>query len=157
MFVVASIPSNDEKTKNYLDWTNKKMYFNHYKTAKKYGTQIIDFNDKKDLIEAITLYLKHHPLNPSKGKALPKNAEFKFLVYNDGSGLVAVNSITRILNKIFGGKKIGSSQLRHIYLSSKYDIDEMKKDAEEMGHSLEEQKSYLKTDKNINKIKNNVI
>jgi len=144
MFVVSSLKDNGDKTKNYLDWTNKKMYFNHYKTAKKYGTQTIDFNDKPDLIDAITLYLKHHPLNTAKGKALPKNAEFRFLVYDDGSGLVAVNAITRILNKVFGGKKIGSSQLRHIYLSSKYDIEEMKKDAEEMGHSIEEQKQYLK-------------
>jgi len=157
MFVVSVLPKDDEKTKNYLDWTNKKMIFNHYKTAKKYGTQEIDLSDKKDLLEAITLYLKHHPLNTAKGKALPKNAEFRFLVYDDGSGLVAVNAITRILNKIFGGKKIGSSQLRHIYLSSKYNIDEMKEDAEAMGHSLEEQKSYMKSPTNVNKIKNNVI
>jgi len=36
--------------------------------------------------------------------------------------------------------------LRHIFLSDKYDIDEMKKDAEAMGHSLEEQKKYMKHD-----------
>jgi hypothetical protein len=42
-------------------------------------------------------------------------------------------------------------------LSSKYNIDEMKEDAEAMGHSLEEQKSYMKSPTNVNKIKNNVI
>jgi hypothetical protein len=42
------------------------------------------------------------------------------------------------------GKQIGSSMLRHIYLSSKYDIDEMKKDADAMGHSLGVQKEYMK-------------
>jgi hypothetical protein len=38
--------------------------------------------------------------------------------------------------------------LRHIYLSDKYkDInEEMKKDAEAMGHSVREQKEYIKKD-----------
>jgi hypothetical protein len=34
--------------------------------------------------------------------------------------------------------------IRHIYLSSKYDLNEMKTDADAMGHSLSEQKSYMK-------------
>jgi len=34
--------------------------------------------------------------------------------------------------------------LRHIYLSHKMDISDMKKDAENMGHSLTEQMKYLK-------------
>jgi len=95
------------------------------------------------LLDAISIYLKHHPLH--KGK-ITKNTEFKFLVYADGSPLTAVNSITRILNKIFG-KKVGSSMLRHIYLSSKYgDIkEEQKEDARAMGHSVGEQQNvYVK-------------
>lgn len=58
----------------------------------------------------------------------------------------SVNSITRILNKVFG-KKVGSSMLRHIYLSSKYGnvSKEMKEDAKIMGHSTEVQKNtYIK-------------
>ena len=66
-----------------------------------------------------------------------------FLVNADGSPLAAVNAITRILNKTLG-KKVGSSMLRHIFLSSKYDITEMNKDANAMAHSVEEQKRYLK-------------
>jgi hypothetical protein len=34
--------------------------------------------------------------------------------------------------------------LRHIFLSSKYDINEMETDAKAMGHSVEEQKKYLR-------------
>jgi integrase len=129
---------------NYLDWTNKKLVFNHYKTSKKYGQQNIEIGNNQELIEAITKYLKYHPLNPSPSlKKIPKNTHFKFLVYSDGSPLTAVNAITRILNKIFN-KKIGSSMLRHIYLSSKYDISSMKNDATMMGHSLNEQRQYLK-------------
>ena len=75
----------------------------------------------------IAYYLKRSSL--SKGdKFLPVDKE---------------NGITRILNKIFG-KKVGSSMLRHIYLSSKYNITEMKEDADAMGHSTKEQKDYLK-------------
>jgi hypothetical protein len=95
----------------------------------------VDINDNKPLLDVIATYLKFHP---SKGKG-----EYKFLVGADGSALSSVNSITRVLNKIFG-KQIGSSMLRHIYLSSKYNIEEMKKDADAMGHTLGTQKEYLK-------------
>lgn len=146
MYFVPSFSETIDKDKNYLDWNNKEFIFLHYKTAKKYGKQTIQFNDNKDLLEALTTYLKFHPLNPTPSlKKIPKNAHFKFLVYSDGSPLIAVNSITRILNKIFG-KKVGSSMLRHIYLSSKYNITEMKNDAEMMGHSLNEQRQYIKED-----------
>jgi hypothetical protein len=49
-----------------------------------------------------------------------------------------------MLNKVFG-KKVGSSMLRHIYLSGKYgnELEEMKKDAEAMGHSVSQQKEYI--------------
>ena len=83
----------------------------------------------------ISEYLKFHPLK--------KNATFKFLVSSDGTPITAVNAITRILNKIFE-KRVGSSMLRHIFLSTKYDIKEMEKDANAMGHSVEEQKKYMK-------------
>jgi hypothetical protein len=59
-----------------------------------------------------------------------------------------VNAVTRVLNRAFG-KNIGSSMLRHIYLSEKYNIDEMKKDADQMGHSLSLQKEYMKSDKPV--------
>jgi hypothetical protein len=146
MFFVASLNENYDPTRNYLDWNNKKLIFNHYKTAKKYGQQIIDI-ENNNLVDALTYYLKYHPLNPSPNlKKIPKNTYFKLLVYGDGSPLVQVNSITRILNKIFN-KKIGSSMLRHIYLSSKYNISEMKDDAEKMGHSVNEARSYMKEEK----------
>jgi hypothetical protein len=144
MYFVNNYTDGLDSNRNYLDWANKKLVFLKYKTAKKYGKQVIDISDNKDLLDALTLYLKFHPLNPSQNlKKLPKNTNFKLLVYSNGSYLDAVNSITRILNKIFG-RNIGSSMLRHIYLSSKYDIKDMKDDAEKMGHSLNEQRQYIK-------------
>jgi hypothetical protein len=140
MFVVGQWKDTMDKTKNYYDVAGKRFIFNKYKTAKKYGTQIVDIKDTPVLQDILTIFLKHHPLH--KGK-ITKTTEFRFLAYSDGSPLSAVNSITRILNKVFG-KKVGSSMLRHIYLSDKYDIKEMEKDAEAMGHSVEEQKKYMK-------------
>jgi integrase len=142
MYLINEYKDGLDENKNYLDFSNKQFVFLTYKTSKKYGVQKVDIPD--DLFNIIKMYLKHHPLNPSKGKfKFPKNTEIKFLVYNDGSNFNSNNAITRILNKIFN-KKIGSSMLRHIYLSSKYDISEMQEDAENMGHSLEQQKEYLK-------------
>jgi hypothetical protein len=77
-----------------------------------------------------------------------KNSNIPFLVYYNGSLFNKVNCITRILNKTFG-KSVGSSMLRHIFLTNKYGdvIEEQKEDAKAMGHSLEQQKDYVKKTK----------
>lgn len=145
MFVVGKWNDKMDTSKNYLDLLGHQFVFNKYKTAKKYGTQFVDFQNADMLKDILTMYLKHHPLH--KGK-ITKNTEFRFLAYHDGAPLSAVNSITRILNKVFG-KKVGSSMIRHIYLSSKYaDIkEEQQKDAAAMGHSVAEQQGvYVKHD-----------
>jgi integrase len=141
MVVVKKWKEDMPKDKNYLDLATSKFIFNKYKTSKKYGTQTLDIPNTEDapLMDVIQTYLKFHPLyKATKGKeAVP------FLVTADGKALTAVNAITRILNKIFG-KKVGSSMLRHIFLSDKYDIKEMEEDAEAMGHSVQEQRKYLR-------------
>ena len=138
MFVVKKWNAEMPTDKNYLDLAAKQFVFNKYKTQKKYGQQKLNIPD--DLFRVITLYTKHHPL--VKGNKT-KTVEYRFLVFPDGSPLTAVNAITRILNKVFG-KKIGSSMLRHSFLSSKYDIKGMEEDATAMGHSVEEQKKYMR-------------
>ena len=137
LFIVKKWNDGMSKDKNYYDMATSKFIFNKYKTAKSHGSQELDISDNAPLKEVIALYIKLHP---SKGKG-----EMRFLVNPDGSALSSVNSITRILNKAFG-KHIGSSMLRHIYLSSKYKIEEMKADAEAMGHTLSQQKEYLKAE-----------
>jgi hypothetical protein len=138
MYVVKKYKDDMSKDKNYLDLNTKQFIFNKFKTMKTYGQQKVNIPD--GLMEVIQLYLKHHPL--AKGNK-GKTAEYKFLVFPDGSPLTAVNAITRILNRVFN-KKIGSSMLRHIFLSSKYDIKEMETDAAAMGHSVEEQRHYMR-------------
>ena len=140
MYVVGKWSDKLDKNKNYYDVATNTFIFNKYKTAKKYGEQRVSLADAPELVNAIGMYLKHHPLH--KGK-ITKSTEFRFLAYEDGSPLSAVNAITRILNKTLG-RKVGSSMLRHIYLSNKYDIKDMKETAEEMGHSVNEALKYAK-------------
>jgi integrase len=128
---------------NYLDIDKQQFVFNVFKTHKKEGQVVIDI--PKELFQIIELYMKFHPLLKKK---LAKNAVVPFLVHSDGEPLDKVNSITRILNRIFG-KSIGSSMLRHSYLSSKYGTvsQEMKDDAKAMSHSVHtQQNTYVKND-----------
>lgn len=136
MVVCKKWSDDKEKDVNYLDLNGKKFVFNVYKTAKTHGQQTSTIPN--DLMELFKVFFKHHP-NHSPSK------DFRFLVYGDGSPFTAVNAITRILNRVFG-KNVGTTMLRHIYLSDKYDVNEMKKDAEAMGHTLELQKEYMKSD-----------
>lgn len=138
LYVVKQYIPELDKDKNYYDVTNKEMIFNNYKTSKTYGQMKEKVNP--ELVEIINAYLKHHPFyNTKLEKPIP------LLVHKDGSPLDKVNSMTRILNKIFD-KNIGSSMLRHIILTDKYGnmVEEQKKDAIGMGHSVETQKEYIK-------------
>lgn len=151
MFVVKKWKEEMPTDKNYLDLATKQFIFNKFKTQKTYGQQKVAIPEP--LMAVISMYLKHHPL--VKGNKT-KTTEFKFLVFPDGSPLTAVNAITRILNRVFG-KKIGSSMLRHIFLSSKYDIKEMENDATAMGHSVEEQKKYMKGSGEVDSSQNVIV
>jgi hypothetical protein len=143
MKVVAAEPKTDKF--NYLVWreTPRRFVFNQFKTARKEGQVVVEIPE--DLQRIIELYFRHHPI--IKGRAITKKTpEFDFLVFYDGSPLNTTNSITRILNKVFD-KKVGSSMLRHIYLSDKYgeELEEKKDDAAKMSHSLDTQQKYIKT------------
>ena len=140
MMVVKKWKDDMPHDVNYLDLTGEQFIFNKYKTAKKYGEQKLPIPES--LMEVLVLYLKHHRLyKECKGKQ-----PVPFLVVED-KPLKAVNSITRILNRIFG-KKVGSSMLRHIFLSNKYEgiLEEQTADSAAMGHSLDQQRDYIKHD-----------
>lgn len=120
---------------NYYIIDKHEFVFNKYKTAKVHGSQKFEVPD--ELVSIINLYLKKHP-------GVSKSPYF-FLVNHDGTPLPSVNSITRILNRIFG-KNVGTTMLRHIYLSAKYDVQEMNEDAERMGHTSGTQRDYMKSE-----------
>jgi hypothetical protein len=139
---------NDEmsKDKNYLDLATDRFIFNQYKTAKTYGQQIVDFADNTEFKEALKLYLKFHPLYK---KQINKSARIPLLVKYTGSPLSAINDLTRVLYRVFGGRPITSQLLRNIYLTEKYGdtLAEMKQTAKDMAHSTQEaQKTYIKED-----------
>lgn len=128
--------------KNYYDYTNNKFIFNKYKTSRTKGCLIEDVPN--ELKKVFDIYLKFHPV--LNGKKPDKKTNTPLLVYQDGKDLSSINSITRILNRIFD-KNIGSSMLRHIYLSSKYGstLKNMKEDANIMAHSVQTaMNSYIK-------------
>ena len=134
MYVVKKLGKDYDKTKNYYDLATHRFIFNKYKTAKKWGEQIV--NVPESLQKALLAFTKYHPNNKEK--------EYKLLVKQDGTTLNTVNAITRILNRIFE-KNIGSSMLRHIYLTSKYGdtVKDMKDTARGMGHTVETQRNYI--------------
>ena len=139
MYVVDKLEDDGNPSKNYLVKDSQELVFNNYKTSQRYGTQRISYDDNEPLKKLINIYLKFHPLKNDK--------EFPLLVKYDGESLgTNSNSITYILNSVLG-KKIGASLLRHIYLSSKYsdDLEAMKNDAHDMGHSLNQARDYIKS------------
>jgi len=120
------------KDKNYLILSKgvpTQFVFNVYKTSKTHGTQ--HQNIPSALAEIITYFLK---------RVGNKAKEYKFLP------IEKVNAITRLLNGVFG-KNVGSSMLRHIFLSDRYGgvLEEQKGIAEQMAHTPSTQQTYIKT------------
>ena len=142
MNIIYKEEPNLDSNKNYYSYSDNKFIFNKYKTSKTNGELVENIPD--NLKEVLEIYLKFHPL--LKGKKPTKNINIPFLAYYDGSDLSSINSITRILNKVFN-KKIGSSMLRAIYLTSKFGdtVKEMKQTANIMGHSpMTQINNYIK-------------
>jgi len=144
MNIVKDKDLTDDNKFNYLVFDDNLFIFNKFKTSKTYETQEIKFNDEQKQI--LKIYLKYHPI--LKGK-LNKTTNIPLLVYYNEKPLDKVNSITRILNKIFKkstGKRIGSSLLRHIFITDKLgdNIKKQQELADKMGHSIEQQKDYIK-------------
>lgn len=139
MYFIKNGGKTADKSKNYYDLATDTMYFNCYKTAKKYGQQ--EAKATPELREAVDMLLKIHPQAKGRWK------EIRMLSKMNGEPMEQVNTITRRLNKIFG-KKIGSSLLRHIFLTDKYGstIKEMEADSKAMSHSVSQQAAYIVTE-----------
>lgn len=136
MYVVKKCPEKLDESKNYLCLDDNTFIFNNYKTAKVYGTQTIKI--PKDLRKSLDEVLPNHPL--------ASDPEYPLLTNDLGDRWKTSGAITHFMNRIFN-KKVGASMLRHIYLSDKMDINEMKEDSNNMAHSLTQQREYLKNKK----------
>jgi hypothetical protein len=139
--VVNKYNEDFDKKYNYLDLATSKWYFNNYKTKGTYKTQ--DIPASPEMMKVVHSYLKFHPLAKELKK---KSGAIPLLVDANGVPFENPNTITRILNKIFG-KRIGVSMLRNIYLTDKYsdNMKEMNDDARMMGTSASTiQNQYVK-------------
>jgi len=135
---IATKAGDLDDTHNWLLWSKGKKEFvlSRYKTAKTYGVQREAIPPA--LQKVIANYLKY------RGEiALSDND--RLLVRYGNQNLENSNDITRTLNRILK-KKIGASMLRHIYLTEKYGkvIKMMSADADALGHSVEQQREYIK-------------
>lgn len=129
---------NMPKEYNWLDLKTQTMIFNKFKTVSEMGQQKVYYGNRTRFVEAVERYLKY---NPNRSDTLP----YHFLVRRNGNEMDDSLQLTKFMNRIFYPKMISSSMLRHIYLSDKYDVEEMKKDAELMRHSENMQHDYLKS------------
>jgi hypothetical protein len=131
MIVVKKYMDGMEKKFNYLDLENNLFHFNNYKTQGTYKTQTIPVSI--ELQKVIKLYLQYHPL---KSELKKKNGFAPFLVDYHGVPFETANTITRILNKIFG-KRIGVNMLRNMYLTNEFQpaIENLQLATEQMGTS----------------------
>ena len=124
-----------DKNKNYLvivGKTKKFFSFGAYKTSEVYGVKMVQ-------IPA--------PLNKIINNWLKYNKTGYFIISKQKKPITD-NGLTKLLYKTFAdtGKNIGSTIIRHIYLSEKYsDVnDEKEADADAMMHGLNTQKDYVK-------------
>ena len=122
MYIVKTWSEDLPFDRNYYCVSSNREIFNIFKTSKKDGQLILDCPAElqKIIMQSIKL------------RGIKKlDTENALLTNADGSNFKHLNSITRILNGIFKPVKIGSSQLRHIYVSEKYgdNIDERVKDS----------------------------
>lgn len=141
--VCKSLPSKIDNTINYLDMSSGNWSFNNYKTKGTYKTQEVKINPEMSYV--INTFLNYHPLVKEMKK---KNSCIPLLVDYDGNSFKQTNTITRMLNKIFG-KKIGVSMLRNIYLTDKFgdEVNELRETSEAMGTSSSTiQNNYVKVD-----------
>ena len=121
-FCNIKIKNYDINTDNYL--LKKKIVFNQYKTAKKYGSHTYDIPN--EVLPFLKRYLK-------------VNTSDYLFTKSDNTTVMNNSDYNRMLNKIFG-KTISVDSLRSIYLSEKYknipNYNEMVDTATKMGHSV---------------------
>ncbi len=127
-FKIKNVSKNDD---NYLD--KDKLIFNSYKTAKTYGTQMVEI--PKDLKAILNKWIK---INPTE-----------YLLFDSQLNKLSSVKLNQRLNKIFSLKKVGVNQLRHTYLTNKYKatIDQNKEindTMNEMGSSAQQLTTYVK-------------
>jgi integrase len=131
-YVDFKIKDIDKDKDNYIE--KKNMVFNSYKTAKTYQRQEIPI--PPELMKILNKWIK---INPTE-----------YLLFDSNGKKLTNVKLTQRLNKIFG-KKASVNQLRHTYLSDKYQDTiklnkDMANDMKAMGSSRSQEAIYIKKD-----------
>jgi integrase len=131
-YVDFKIRDIDKEKDNYID--KKNMIFNSYKTSKTYQRQEIPI--PQPLMKILNKWIKINPTD--------------YLLFDSNGKKLTNVKLTQRLNKIFG-KKASVNQLRHTYLSDKYQDTiklnkEMADDMKAMGSSRKQESIYIKKD-----------
>ena len=131
-YVDFKIKDIDPEKDNYIH--KKNMIFNSYKTAKTYARQEIPIPD--ELMKVLKKWIKINPTD--------------YLLFDSNFKKLSNVKLTQRLNKIFG-KKASVNQMRHTYLSNKYqktiELNKaMEEDMKAMGSSSAQEKVYIKKD-----------
>ena len=141
------LSAKDKEENNYLvvPSNNHKMFFvlNSYKTRRKYGERQVPITDGP-IEKALKLWLKQKNFESDSLFMDPTNS---FSRPADSATITKV--LTSMSKREFEGRSVGSSLIRHMYLSSKYGdtVKEMEKDADVMMHSGGVQQTiYVKAD-----------
>lgn len=114
---------------NYYDAKRNVFVFNRYKTRGTYGSQTVKV--PPNLSTLLKRWIKVNTTD--------------YLLFDTKKGKLTQSRLTLKMNSIFD-KKISSSMLRHIFLSSKFGdgptLKERDEIAQDMGHSVETQFHY---------------
>jgi hypothetical protein len=130
-YVDFKIKNVDKSKDNYID--KNKLIFNSYKTSKTYGKQELEMPDT--LVKILKKWVKVNPTD--------------WLLFDSNKNQLSNVKLNQRLNKLFGDKKVGVNQLRHTYLSDKYQDTikantDMANDLNKMGSSMIQEKVYIK-------------
>jgi len=127
-FILMKVKNYDEKKDNY--YKKGTFYFQNYKTAKFYGLQTEKI--PKSLEMLLTKWIK-----------LNDKSDYLFSDYYN-KGLTA-SGMSKTLNSIFK-KNVSVNILRHAYITKNAgpEIKKLEELAKNMGHSVNEQKLYVK-------------
>lgn len=131
-WVAFKIRNPDQTKDNFI--SKGHLVFQVYKTSKQYGDQTIKIPT---------------PLKTLLAKWMKINRTDHMLTINNEKAITGPY-LTQRLHKIFDGKKISTSMLRHIYLSERYKdipaLAEMQQIAADMAHSVPMALEYIKRD-----------
>jgi hypothetical protein len=129
-YVDFKIRNIDKDKDNYLE--KRKLIFNSYKTAKTYGKQVLEIP-----LQLQKILKQWISINPTE-----------YLLFDAHENPLTNVKLNQRLNKLFD-KKASVNQLRHTYLSNKYQSTielnkKMNEDFKNMGSSMAQQKVYIK-------------